>query len=58
MIIEEKTAEFNAVTKRIMETIAGGEEYIPMADVRRYNQLMQEIWGDEIGADPELKEEK
>ena len=51
---EEKLRELARITKRLRDNI--GQEFLPAADVRRYNHLMGELF--EMGEDPELKEAK
>lgn len=53
---EEKLSELARITVGIRNRI--GSEYLPAADVRRYNQLMKELFGDMLGEDPEVQEGK
>lgn len=39
---EEKLFELARITKRLRDLL--GSEYLPAADVRRYNQLMTELF--------------
>ena len=52
MTREEKLTELARITKRLRDWL--GSEYLPASDVRRYNQLLAELYG--IGDEPELLE--
>lgn len=51
---EEKLREMARIIKRLRDSL--GDTYLPVADVRRYNHLMAELFG--LGEDPELQEAK
>ena len=50
---EEKLMEMNEPGAHIIAAVHG-DTFIPMSYVRRYNDLVQAVFG---GEDPELKEE-
>ena len=54
MTKEEKLMEMNEVAGHIMSAIKSGVP-VPMSYVRRYNQILKDVFGDE---DPEILEAK
>ena len=53
---EKRLKELAEIIGRVRPLL--GQDYIPMCDIRRYNQLMKELFEDELGEDPEIEEAK
>ena len=49
---------FKKLINKLRNECLMGDRYLPMGDVRRYNQLVYELYGDELGEDPEILEAK
>ena len=51
---EEALIELAQLINKLRNECLTGDRYLPMGDVRRYNQLAHDLWGDELGEDPEI----
>lgn len=56
MTKEERLTELARLINKLRNECLMGDRYLPMGDVRRYNQLVYELYGDELGEDPEILE--
>ena len=53
---EEALIELAQLINKLRNECLTGDRYLPMCDVRRYNELVHGLWGDELGEDPEILE--
>lgn len=51
---EEALIELAQLINKLRNECLTGDRYLPIGDVRRYNQLVHDLWGDELGEDPEI----
>ena len=51
---EEALIELAQLINKLRNECLTGDRYLPMGDVRRYNELVHSLYGDELGEDPEI----
>lgn len=58
MTKEERLTELARLINKLRNECLMGDRYLPIGDVRRYNELVHALYGDELGEDPEIMEAK